>query len=106
VDARYKAADVLDNIAKTLSAAFAFSSRDFGQMVTAAEVVAAIQGVAGVVSTDLNQLYFVTDPNGPAQTEPPAILPADRAHWESGQIVKAQLLLLNPVGINLTELKP
>ena len=72
--------------------------------VTAAEVVTLIQSVAGVVATDLNQLYLTTDPAGPSQIEPVPFLPAAPAHWEAGTIKPAQLLLLNPLGATLTEM--
>jgi len=107
LDARYEAAKVPAAVEETLKAQFGFQQRTFGQGVSAAEVVAAIQNVAGVVSSDLDQLYYVTDPNGPAQAAPASFLESKPASWPSasGNIEPAQLLLINPVGIALTEVK-
>ena len=101
VDPRYTAAAVLADVEAALQNALAFEKRAFGQAVTAAEVVTEIQRVAGVVATDLDHLYLVTDPSG---LNP--ILPAATARWQDNVIQPAQLLLLNPVGVTLTEMRP
>ncbi len=80
-----------------------FANRAFGQPVTAAEVMTLLDGIAGVIAVDVDKLYLVTDPGGPDQTRPPAMLPARRARWESGAIQPAELLLLAPAGALLTE---
>ena len=100
---RYVAALVMDQLAAVLSSAFAFENRSFAQAVTAAEIVTLIQSVPGVIATTLTNLYFTTDASGPQQTEPPAFLPSAPAHWQGGTIQPAQLLVLNPLGVNLTE---
>jgi hypothetical protein len=56
VDPRYLAEDVLAQVDKTLRNTFSFENRDFGQPVTAAEVLSLIQAVEGVVAVDLNKL--------------------------------------------------
>lgn len=107
IDPRHTAETVLADADSALQAAFAFEQRAFGQPVTAAEVVSVIQKVPSVVAVDLDKLYLVTDASGPAQTRPASILPAARAHWpRGGQLQLAQLLLINPIGITLEEIKP
>ncbi len=103
IDPRRRAEDVLAAAETALAERFSFPNRAFGQPVTAAEVMTLLDGVDGVIAADLDRLYLVTDPDGPAQTRPPAMLPARRARWESGAIAPAELLLLAPVGALLTE---
>ncbi len=103
VDPRYRAPDVLAAAETALAGRFSFANRAFGQPVTAAEVMTLLDGIAGVIAVDVDKLYLVTDPGGPDQTRPPAMLPARRARWESGAIQPAELLLLAPAGALLTE---
>jgi hypothetical protein len=102
VDPRYGEADVLVAARAALEHAFRFEARAFAQAVTAAEVTTAIQGVMGVQATNLFQLYLVTDPGGPEQSEPLPILPASAARFEGGVMLPAELLLLAPEGASLT----
>ncbi len=98
-DKRYLAEDVQAQIEQALLDAFSFDQRAFGQPVTAAELLSAVQQVEGVIAVDLDALYLEGEPK-PAQ--PPAVLPARTARRESGQIRPGQLLLINPDGIQLT----
>jgi hypothetical protein len=66
--------------------------------VTAAEVLAVMQRVEGVIAVDLDALHFSTET--PKRRER---LPANIARWASGQILPAELLTLDPEGIDLTE---
>jgi hypothetical protein len=95
---------VLAQVGAALASAFSFEQRAFAQAVTAAEIIALVQSVAGVVAVDLTQLYLTGDPNGPGQTEPPPFLTALPARWQAGAIQPAQLLLLNPLGVTPTEM--
>ena len=101
---RYLPADVLEAVASAFAAAFSFENRSFAQAVSAAEIVTLIQSVPGVIASDLNKLYLTTDPAGPSQIEPPPFLPAAPARWDGGVIQPAQLLLLNPLGAEFTEM--
>jgi hypothetical protein len=101
---RYLAQTVMAQVAAALVDAFSFDSRAFAQAVTAAEIVTLIQSVPGVIATNLTNLYFTTDSTGPFQVEAPAFLSAAPARWESGLIRPAQLLLVNPLGVTLTEI--
>jgi hypothetical protein len=100
VDERYVVEDVFSDIKDALQEAFSFAQRSFGQSVTAAEVISLIQEVDGVIYVDLDDLYISDDPPDLNQ-----ILAANSAHVENGQIVHAQLLLLNNLGVNLQEVQ-
>jgi hypothetical protein len=107
VDPRRERAQVLAAVEQALIAAFAFERRGFGQPVTTAEIVTAIQGVAGVIACDLVHLYRYEEgkpPPGPAVELLPitGALPA-AAVQRVGD--RAELLLVNPVGITLEEMK-
>jgi hypothetical protein len=98
VDERYVVADVFSDIRNDLGEAFSFAKRGFGQSITAAEVISLIQNVAGVVYVDLDYLYF-----SDSSADLNQILAANSAHVEDGQILHAQLLLLNNLGVTLQE---
>jgi hypothetical protein len=91
-------------VEEALAGAFSFANRAFAQAVTAAEIVTLMQAVAGVTAVYLTQLYVTGDPNGPTQTEPSPFLTALPARWQGGAIQPAQLLLLNSLGVTLTEM--
>jgi predicted phage baseplate assembly protein len=122
VDARYVAADVLAAATAAMSEAFSFAQRSFGQAVSAAEVVTVIQAVAGVQAVSLRRLYFVRPalvstsqrllerlperlPEVPPGS-PPAFLPAAVARWDGSQARPAELILIDPRFIALTEMQP
>jgi hypothetical protein len=104
VDPRYKAEEVLLEVEEALEEAFAFDQRSFGQAVTAAEVITVIQQIEGVIATDLDDLYLHASGASAGQADPATRLLAARARWCDGTIQPAQLLLINPVGITLTEM--
>jgi predicted phage baseplate assembly protein len=90
-------AEVFAGVKSAIVAAFAFEVRSFGQGVTASELLAVMQNVAGVVAIDLDTL------NGRDPIQHPN-LPARIAHWDGTAIQGAELLLVDPDGITLTEL--
>ncbi len=99
VDSRYIKEKVLAAVTDALKQAFSFSQRSFGQAVTESEVVSVMQGVEGVEAVDLNALYLkgqMPDLN--------TYLKADRAHQDKGLLLPAELLTLDPNGIELTEM--
>jgi predicted phage baseplate assembly protein len=105
VDDKYTASTVMDEVRAALESTFSFNERGFGQSITAAEVISTIQRVAGVVYIDLNRFYLADDVSSPGQTSPPPILTAHKARWPlGGNFEKSQLLLINPVGIMITEI--
>lgn len=107
LDPRYIAEEVLDRIEAELRAAFSFAGRNFGQYVTAAEVLDVIQAIEGVVAVDLDRLE--RDDAPVTGRSPQIILEAKKARIDlaSGEILPAELLLLNPAakGVLLKELK-
>ena len=102
-DQRYRWTDLQKAVIVALQNAFTFVVRDFGQAVTAAEVIAVIQQVAGVVAVDLDELYRQDKTAGLSAT-----LPAEMVRWEPAQETPklAELLLINPFGITLEEMQP
>jgi hypothetical protein len=102
----YDPAVVMAGVNAALTTAFSFANRAFAQAVTAAEILKLIQAVTGVIAVDLTQLYLTSNSSGSTQTEPLPFLPSLPARFESGAIQPAQLLLLNPSGVTLTEMTP
>ena len=92
-------ADVSAAARNALLDAFSFEARDFGQAVTASEVIAALQGVAGVVGVILETL-------GGLPGVPPPRLPTQTAHWSGIQIQPAELRIVNPAQIEILEETP
>jgi predicted phage baseplate assembly protein len=104
---RYVVADVLAAATAALQSAFSFQSRSFAQAVTAAEAIAIIQSVPGVIAVDLTQLYMVTVPRGVRRFEGLSpVLCSSAARYTGGAILPAQLIMINPAGITLTEMQP
>jgi predicted phage baseplate assembly protein len=87
-------------IAAILSA-FSFHRRGFGQAVTKGEVYSVIQGVEGVDAVDVDKLYLSSSA---ATLE--NRLPVRTAGWDQANTVvcSAELLLVNPREIQLTEM--
>lgn len=113
VNPRHVRETVFPAVEAALKDAFSFPRRAFGQPVTTAEVITAIQGVVGVDAVDLDQLYRYQDNEAPpdpvAQVLPdPPFLPAAGARWDAttGVVALAELLLVNPVGIVIEEMQP
>jgi hypothetical protein len=103
VDRLYLKEKVHTAVTTTLTEAFSFAPRRFGQAVTASEVLSVAQSVEGVVAVDLDFLHLVD--------QPPAVndrLPANIARWDEAgrKINPAELLTLAPGGITLLEMKP
>lgn len=87
---------VFTAVKETLTEAFSFSARSFGQGVTLSEVIAQIQGVPGVDYIDLDLLKRKDlSING---LEKP--LPAAVPEREGGYLQAAELLTLNPLSLN------
>ena len=111
VDSRHTPVFVIAAVEISLKDAFSFETRTFGQPVTTADIISVIQNVPGVAATDLDQLYRYQDsmpiPEPHEQIIPDTgILDSDLPFWEkeNKKIRKAELLLINPVGITLEEM--
>lgn len=88
-------------VTSAVLSAFSFHRRAFGQAVTKSELLAAMQGVEGVDAVDLDALYFSSNA---ATLE--NRLPARTAGWDDANslVRAAELLLVNPRSIQLTEM--
>lgn len=89
--------------------AFSFEARAFGQPVAAAEVMQVMHGVKGVVAVDLDWLDRAAPPEAPPGASFNAVLDVqvarfDKDHSDGPRILPAQLLLIHPLGISLTEM--
>lgn len=107
IDERYQWETVETAIKNSLKTEFSFSKRGFGQQVTKAEVITAIQKIEGVLAVNVTALYDNLEelaPNDPLPLNDP--LPKERmtARWVDGEVQLAQLWLVNP-GDNGIELK-
>ena len=107
IEARHVFADVQAAVQSLLLASFGFDARDLGQSVTAAEVMALMHTVPGVVAVDLTELLPYSDDAPGANTVLDAV-PAFGARFDAATKTKtpAELLLINPAGITLTEMAP
>lgn len=88
----------------TLLAMFGFARRDIGQVVSAAEVIAALQSVPGVVGVDLDALALIDESGGaPVHgADLAAVLPVEGARLDGATPAAAELLTLLDAGVALT----
>lgn len=100
----YQSEAVLAAVRKALAAAFGFEARAYGQSLSGSEVVAAIQRVAGIERVDLDSLRLHDGLATLGVAGPDGRLQARGARWQDKQIRPAQLLLIDPADIHLTEL--
>lgn len=98
LDDRYLPERVLTAVSTALLEEFSFAQREFGQGVSAAEVITLIQGIEGIIAVDLDRLYRA---DRPAQFN--TFVAAEIAQWNSTSkaITQTELLLLNAAGIEL-----
>ena len=102
IDPRYDSKKLLKAVRAAVLNAFSFPRRSFGQPVTAAEVITVLQGVDGVLATDLDGLAPASaDPEQPIPLE--QVLTAESARRDGGKFFPAQMLLVNPGRIAITE---
>ncbi len=103
VDPQYTAADVLAAASALLQTAFGFDARDLAQSVTAAELLALLHQVPGVVAVDLD----VLQPYGEGAVAAVAAqsVPAFGGRWNGAarRMQSAELLLVNPAALDLKE---
>ena len=93
VDPDYDPALVTAAVAAALAAAFGFAAREFGAPVLLSQVLAVMQGVAGVVAVDLETLYRTGD--SPA-LNPVLAASGPQPGTTAGAAVAAELLTLDP----------
>jgi hypothetical protein len=99
----YRAEDVELAARAQLLDVFGFARRNIGQVVSAAEVIAALQSVPGVVGVDLDQLALIVDGGSPLPSAMLAtVLAAQGARIEDEDFAAAELVTLLEAGIALT----
>lgn len=86
-----------------LLAAFSIERREFGQDVSAAEVIHALQGVPGVVAALLNELYLLGSPNRGVEQLLSARGAVVLRSSSEVSFRPAELVLIHPLEIRLTE---
>ncbi len=102
VDPQYEVATVLADAKARIQQGFGFDARDLGQSVTAAELLALMHQVPGVVAVDLE----VLQPYGEAAVATAAhAVPAFGGRWNAATpgMLAAELLLVHPVALDLVE---
>lgn len=105
-DPAHDVATVLAAATARLQQAFGFAERDLAQAVTAAGVLALLHQVPGVVAVDLDVLQPYGE--GVAGDTAEQVVPAFGARWDAGAgaMQPAELMLLNPAALELTEATP
>jgi hypothetical protein len=103
VDERYQPEPLRHAIEQRLRLRFSYAAREFGQDVTAAEIITAVHEITGVVAVDLDTLEFVDPVTAAGPDEPIATqrLEARLARLENGKPRPAELLLLEPGHVTL-----
>jgi hypothetical protein len=101
VDPDYVPERVVQAVREALGARFGFETRSFGQGAALGEVVAAIQGVPGVVMVDVEELYRL--PKDLEEEEQPQPFLEARAPvpGQEGAVDPAELLTLDPAKLEL-----
>lgn len=99
VDSRYIFEDVKASVEAMLQDTFSFEKRVFGQPVTSAEIVTAIQQVEGIIAVDLDELYREDQTRALY-----SLLTAATASRVGKSYSPAELLVVHPVGITLEEM--
>ena len=103
LDSAYRREERAAKIRESLLTAFSFDARDFGQPVTAAGIMALIHQVEGVEAVDLDALYRIEE--NPV-TPPPSLLAAEMPRLDERGVHPAELLLIDPLAIQLLEMAP
>ncbi len=85
--------DILAAVRQRLVDAFSFEQRKLAQSVSAAEVIATMQGVAGVFAVRLDALYLMDETESLQ-----SLLEAKPGRLEGPTLRPAQLLVINAVG--------
>ncbi len=99
---------VLAALRSALAGAFGFAQRSFAQSLAASQLLDVMQHTAGVAWVDLDALRLRDDTPAHAllatESGPAARLRARGARWEDGAVQPAQLLLILPSDIVLTDI--
>ncbi len=88
-------AKIKAEIDEKLHAEFSFENREFGQPVWKSEVITLIQEIDGVISVDVDALYFFENLPSPEN-----VLRASLPQYKSDQFAGAELIMLDPQPVN------
>ncbi|WP_414569486.1 putative baseplate assembly protein [Nostoc sp. CCY 9925] len=102
IDPDYLEEKVLSAVRESLLSNFSFEARELGQGVTASEVIACIQSVAGVIAVDLDKLYRVDSPGVLNNSRLIAGVPQAGA---DGVVLGAELLMIDGLLLELGVLR-
>jgi hypothetical protein len=93
-------------VQEAIQETFAFEARSFAHPVTAAEIIDLIHNQKGIIAVDLDELYLVDDNGNPTGDLLSSVLQAETARWNTAEteILPAELLIVNPVGIKLLKM--
>lgn len=82
--------DLEADVRRKIKESFAYEARQFGQSVSACELISLVQAIPGIVAVQLVHLY-------PAAEDPrlDQVLEASLARWHAGSLLPAQMLLVN-----------
>jgi hypothetical protein len=105
-DPAYELTTVLAAVEAALRSRFGFASRALGQPVQQSDVIAAAQGVPGVIAVDLDYLYGGTTPASQTTKSRQVRLLADRMRVAANGARADQLLLLAPDAFDRLEEMP
>jgi len=100
-DGAFVAETVRRDVGDALRTAYAFDRRGFAQPVTAVEVLTAVQGVRGVVAANLVALHPVGTLPGVEE-----VIVAHEARVDATGVTPAELLLVDPGAVMVTEMAP
>lgn len=94
-------------VQRAIKTAFAFEKRTFAQPVTAAEIIDLIHDQRGILAVDLDELHLVDEDGNPVGELLSTVLTAETARWNTSEteILPAELLIVNPGGIKLSQMK-
>ena len=101
VNADYQSDLVLEAARQAMRNAFSFEIRSFNQPVHLSEVIRTLQQVDGVIAVDLNHLY--RSDSSPVEPPPRSIMP--KLSSPDGEIVGAELIMLDPAPIDQLRVK-
>ena len=87
-------------VTAALLEAFSFEAMEFARPLAASRVLAVIQSVPGVIAADLDTFALAGATAGP---EPEDVLPARAARPQEGGIAAAEILVIDPAGIDVRE---
>lgn len=101
---QYKKEIVFQEIQERLESAFSFYQRDFSQPAASSEVIGIIQGIEGVAAVKIDEFYRLDEtPSYRPVIEAAGVLVEEDDRGKAPEVRKADLLLINPRGIELEE---